>query len=104
MKTLFFILALSVSAMAQSSDTLYCIQIMSTKTPQYIRAEHLAMCTLDKAMVEQVGDYYRILFVYETEMEADYMIATWQRAHKDAFICRRTKEQVASFYPFITKD
>ena len=38
MKTLFFILALSVSAMAQQADTFYCIQIMSTKTPQYIRA------------------------------------------------------------------
>ena len=104
MKTLFFILALSVSAIAQQTDSIYCIQIMSTKTPQYIRAEQLAMCTLDKAMVEQVGDYYRIMFVYETEMEADYMIATWQRSHKDAFICRRTKEQVANFYHFITKD
>jgi hypothetical protein len=104
MKTVLFILALSVSAMAQQQDTLYCIQIMSTKTPQYIRAEHLAMCTLDKAMVEQQGEYYRILFVYETEEEADFMIATWQRAHKDAFICRRTKEQVSTFYPFITKD
>jgi len=104
MKTLFFIFALSVSAIAQQADTFYCIQIMSTKTPQYIRAEHLAMCTFDSAKVEQVGEYYRILFVYETEMEADYMIATWQRAHKDAFICRRTREQVAKFYPFVTKE
>jgi hypothetical protein len=104
MKTLFFILALSVSAMAQSSDTLYCIQIMSTKTPQYIRAEHLAMCTLDSAKVEQVGDYYRIMFVYNTLEEAEIMLTTWKRAHKDAFICRRTREQVATFYPFITKD
>ncbi len=103
MKTLIFILALSVSAMAQQADTLFCIQIMSTKTPQFIRAEHLAMCTLDSAMVEQAGEYYRILFVYETEMEADYMIATWQRAHKDAFICRRTREQVSKFYPFVSK-
>ena len=104
MKTLFLILALSFSAAAQQTDTFYCIQIMSTKTPQYIRAEHLAMCTLDSAQVEQVGEYYRILFVYETEMEADYMIATWQRAHKDAFICRRTREQVSKFYPFVTKE
>lgn len=103
MKTLFFILALSFSAMAQQSDTLFCIQIMSTKTPQYIRAEHLAMCTLDSAMVEQAGEYYRILFVYESEMEADYMIATWQRAHKDAFICRRTREQVSELKYFVPK-
>ena len=103
MKTLFFILALSFSAIAQQSDTFYCIQIMSTKTPQYIRAEHLAMCTFDSAKVEQQGEYYRILFVYETEEEAEYMIATWQRAHKDAFICRRTREQVSELKYFVPK-
>jgi hypothetical protein len=103
MKNLFFILALSVSAMAQQQDTVYCIQIMSTKTPQYIRAEQLAMCTLDKAMVEQVGDYYRIMFVYDTEMEADYMIATWQRSHKDAFITVRTRKQFEKIKPFYTE-
>ena len=103
MKTLFLILALSVSAIAQQSDTFYCIQIMSTKTPQYIRSEQLAMCTFDSAKVEQAGEYYRILFVYETEEEAEYMIATWQRAHKDAFICRRTREQVSELKYFVPK-
>lgn len=103
MKTLILILMLSISAAAQQTDTVYCIQILSTRTPQYIRAEHLAMCTLDQAMVEQSGDYYRILFVYETEEEADFMIATWQRAHKDAFICRRTKKQVEQLKPFVPK-
>ena len=103
MKTLFFILALTVSAMAQQADTFYCIQIMSTKTPQYIRAEHLAMCTFDSAKVEQAGEYYRILFVYETEEEADYMIATWQRAHKDAFICIRTKQEIDELKSFVPK-
>ena len=103
MKTLILILMLSISAAAQQTDTVYCIQILSTRTPQYIRAEHLAMCTLDQAMVEQVGDYYRILFVYETEEEADFMIATWQRAHKDAFICRRTRKQVEQLKPFVPK-
>ena len=103
MKTLILILMLSISAAAQQTDTVYCIQILSTRTPQCIRAEHLAMCTLDQAMVEQVGDYYRILFVYETEEEADFMIATWQRAHKDAFICRRTRKQVEQLKPFVPK-
>lgn len=103
MKTLFLILALSVSAIAQQQDTFFCIQIMSTKTPQYIRAEHLAMCTLDSAKVEQAGEYYRILFVYETEEEADFMIATWQRAHKDAFICRRTRQEVEQLKNFVPK-
>lgn len=103
MKTLILILMLSISAAAQQTDTVYCIQILSTRTPQYIRAEHLAMCTLDQAMVEQVGDYYRILFVYETEEEADFMIATWKRAHKDAFICRRTRKEVEQLKPFVPK-
>lgn len=103
MKTLILILMLSISAAAQQTDTVYCIQILSTRTPQYIRAEHLAMCTLDQAMVEQVGDYYRILFVYETEEEADFMIATWKRAHKDAFICRRTRKQVEQLKNFVPK-
>jgi len=61
------------------------------------------MCTLDSAKVEQAGEYYRILFVYETEMEADYMIATWQRAHKDAFICRRTRQEVKQLKNFVPK-
>lgn len=103
MKTLILILMLSISAAAQQTDTVYCIQILSTRTPQYIRAEHLAMCTLDQAMVEQVGDYYRILFVYETEEEADFMIATWKRAHKDAFICRRTRKEVEQLKNFVPK-
>jgi hypothetical protein len=103
MKTLFLILALTVSAMAQQADTFFCIQIMSTKTPQYIRAEHLAMCTFDSAKVEQQGEYYRILFVYETEEEADFMIATWQRAHKDAFICTRTKQEINELKSFVPK-
>jgi len=31
------------------------------------------------------------------------MIATWQRAHKDAFICRRTREQVSELKYFVPK-
>lgn len=103
MKTVFFIFMLAISAAAQQTDTFYCIQIMSTKTPQYIRAEHLAMCTLDSAKVEQAGDYYRIMFVYPTFEEAEIMLTTWKRAHKDAFICRRTRKQISTYYPFITK-
>lgn len=103
MRTLFFILMLSFSAAAQQTDTVYCIQILSTRTPQYIRAEHLAMCTLDQAMVEQTDTLYRIMFVYDTYEEAEIMLTTWKRAHKDAFICRRTRKQVANYFPFVTK-
>lgn len=102
MKTLFFILCFAVSAIAQT-DSVYCIQIMSTKNIELVRSEHLAMCTLDTAHVEQVGQYYRILIPYQTYEEAWYMLTTWQRAHKDAFItvrCRKHFNQHSK--PFYT--
>ena len=104
MKTLLFIFALSFSAMAQQQDTFYCIQILSTRHPEFIRAEHLAMCTIEQAQVEQTDILYRIMFVYDTYEEAEIMLTTWKRAHKDAFICRRTSQQVLNFYQFYTYD
>ena len=103
MKTLFFILLFSAAAYAQT-DTMYCIQILSTRHPEFIRAEHLAMCTLEQAQVEQTDSLYRIMFVYNTLEEAEIMLTTWKRAHKDAFICRRTSQQVLNFYQFYTYD
>ena len=103
MKTLFFILLFSAAAYAQT-DTMYCIQILSTRHPEFIRAEHLAMCTLEQAQVEQIDGLYRIMFVYNTYEEAEIMLTTWKRAHKDAFICRRTSQQVLNFYQFYTYD
>jgi hypothetical protein len=103
MKTLFFILLFSAAAYAQT-DTMYCIQILSTRHPEFIRAEHLAMCTLEQAQVEQTDGLYRIMFVYNTLEEAEIMLTTWKRAHKDAFICRRTSQQVLNFYQFYTYD
>lgn len=91
MKTLFFILFFAVSAIAQT-DSLYCIQIMSTKNIHLVRAEHLSMSTLDTAYVEQIGQYYRILIAYTTYDEAWFMLTTWQRAHKDAFITVRCRK------------
>jgi hypothetical protein len=91
MKTLFFILCFAVSAIAQT-DSVYCIQIMSTKNIHLVRAEHLSMSTLDTAHVEQVGQYYRILIPYSTYDEAFFMLTTWQRAHKDAFITVRCRK------------
>jgi len=103
MKTLFFILLFSAAAYAQT-DTMYCIQILSTRHPEFIRAEHLAMCTIEQAQVEQTDSLYRIMFVYNTLEEAEIMLTTWKRAHKDAFICRRTSQQVLNFYQFYTYD
>ena len=91
MKTLFFILCFAVSAIAQT-DSVYCIQIMSTKNINLVSAEHLSMSTLDTAHVEQVGKYHRILIAYSSYDEAYFMLTTWQRAHKDAFITVRCRK------------
>ena len=103
MKTLLFILLFGATAYAQT-DTMYCIQILSTRHPEYIRAEHLAMCTIEQAQVEQTDSLYRIMFVYDTYEEAEIMLTTWKRAHKDAFICTRTRKEISNYYPFYTYD
>jgi len=91
MKTLFLIL-FAVTAMAQSQDSIYCIQILSTKNPHLVEWKHLAMCTLDVPHVEKVGKQYRILIPYETYEEAWFMLDTWKRSHKTAFLTTRSKE------------
>lgn len=103
MRTLLFILLFSATAYAQT-DTMYCIQILSTRHPEFIRAEHLAMCTIEQAQVEQTDSLYRIMFVYDTYEEAEIMLTTWKRAHKDAFICSRNRKQVSKYYSFYTHD
>ena len=103
MKTLLFILLFGATTYAQT-DTMYCIQILSTRHPEFIRAEHLAMCTIEQAQVEQTDSLYRIMFVYDTYEEAEIMLTTWKRAHKDAFICTRTRKEISNYYPFYTYD
>lgn len=102
MKTLLFILLFSASAFAQTQDSVYYIQIMSTKNPELVRAEHLSMSTLDTAYYEQSGQYYRILIKYETFDEAWFMHTTWQRSHKDAFITSRSKKESENIKQFYT--
>jgi hypothetical protein len=102
MKTLFLIL-FAVSVMAQSQDSIYCIQILSTKKPHLVEWKHLNMCSLDVPHVEKVGKQYRILIPYETYDEAWFMLDTWKRAHKTAFLTIRSKEyfdkNIRKFYP-----
>lgn len=78
--------------MAQKQDSVYCIQIMSTKNPLLVKWEQLQMCSLDVPHVEKVGRQHRILIPYETYDEAWFMLDTWKRAHKTAFITIRSKE------------
>lgn len=99
MKTLILLL-LTISAAAQNY---YCIQIMSTRNPHLIKPEMVTMLP-DSAMIEQSGEHYRIMFVYPDLETAEIMLHSWQRAHKDAFICVRRREQVQKFYPLFTTE
>jgi hypothetical protein len=103
MKTLFFILLFSAAAYAQT-DTMYCIQILSTKTPEYVTAEQLNIMPFDTVMYEQAGNYYRLMIVYTDLFEAEISLASWQRAYSDAFICRRTFAQALQLKKFYTNE
>jgi hypothetical protein len=106
MKTLLLIFTLlfSATAYAQTSDTLYCIQILSTKTPEYVTAEQLSIMPFDTVVYEQAGDYYRLMIVYSDLFEAEISLASWQRAYSDAFICRRTFAQASLLKKFYTNE
>jgi hypothetical protein len=90
MKTILFILCFAVSAIAQT-DSVFCIQIMSTKNIHLVRAEHLAD-SQDSAHVEQVGHNYRIMIPYSCYDECYFMLSIWQRMYKDAFITVRCRK------------
>lgn len=105
MKTLLLIFTLLFSATVYAqTDTVYCIQILSTKTPEYVTAEQLNIMPFDTVMYEQAGAYYRLIVVYTDLFEAEISLASWQRAYSDAFICRRTFAQAAQLKKFYTNE
>lgn len=105
MKTLLLIFTLLFSASAYAqTDTVYCIQILSTKTPEYVTAEQLNIMPFDTVMYEQAGAYYRLMIVYTDLFEAEISLTSWQRAYSDAFICRRTFAQAAQLKKFYTNE
>jgi hypothetical protein len=93
MKLLFFALMLSLTASAQQTDYYYCIQIMSTKNIELVKPEHVIE-TLDTAYVEKFGKWHRVLLVYPDDLTAWVYLHSWKHAYPDAFIVRRSKEQV----------
>ena len=92
MKLLFFALMLSFTAAAQQTDY-YCIQIMATKNIDLVKPEHVIE-TLDTAYVEKFGKWNRVLLVYPDDLTAWVYLHSWQRVYPNAFIVRRSKEQV----------
>jgi hypothetical protein len=91
---LFFTLQLSAQR-----DTFYCIQILATNHPEFIRAEHINVAIAD-VYLEIGTDTHRLLVTHDTQDEAEIMLHTWQRVHKDAFLTVRTREQVEDMVRF----
>jgi hypothetical protein len=98
MKKIIFALLLSFSAAAQT-DSVYCIQILATNHPEFIRAEHINVAIAD-VYLEISTDTHRLLVTHDDKDEAEIMLHTWQRVHKDAFLTVRTREQVENMVRF----
>ena len=99
MKTILFLLL----AFQLSAQNYYCVQVISTRNPHLLKPEMVSILP-DTAKVEQAGEWYRILFVYATQEEANIYHTSWLKQHSNAFICVRTKEQVERMYDLFSKD
>jgi len=88
MKLLFFILlALNLSAQK------YCVQVCATRNPELLKPEMISILP-DTAMVEQSGEWFRILFVYDSYEEAMVMHTSWLKQWSGAIIVKRDEKQI----------
>lgn len=85
------------------SDTVWCVQVMSTRNPHLITAEMVSSFD-DQAMVESVDGWYRILFLYNDKETAEIYLHSWQRQHKKAFLTIRKRKETERYYPLFTLD
>jgi len=88
MKTILFLL-LSLQLCAQK----YCVQVCATRNPELLKPEMISILP-DTAMVEQEGEWFRILFVYESYEEAMIYHTSWLKQWSGAIIVKRTDEQI----------
>ncbi len=88
MKTILFLL-LSLQLCAQK----YCVQVCATRNPELLRPEMISILP-DTAMVEQAGEWFRILFVYESYEQAMIYHTSWLKQWHGAIIVKRTDEQI----------
>jgi len=104
MKTILFLL-LSLQLCAQVSDinvaqvskTYYCVQVCATRNPELLRPEMISILP-DTALVENAGEWFRILFVYESYEEAMIYHTSWLKQWSGAIIVKRTDEQIKQLY------
>ncbi len=88
MKTILFLL-LSLQLCAQK----YCVQVCATRNPELLKPEMISILP-DTAMVEQSGEWFRILFVYESYEDAMIYHTSWLKQWSGAIIVKRTDEQI----------
>ncbi len=88
MKTILFLL-LSLQLCAQK----YCVQVCATRNPELLRPEMISILP-DTALVEQAGEWFRILFVYESYEDAMIYHTSWLKQWSGAIIVKRTDEQI----------
>ena len=88
MKTILFLL-LSLQLCAQK----YCVQVCATRNPELLKPEMISILP-DTALVEQSGEWFRIMFVYESYEEAMIYHTSWLKQWHGAIIVKRTDEQI----------
>lgn len=85
-----------------AQDTVWCIQIFSTRNVHLVKPEMVAMME-EPALVEPAHNgWNRILIPYATLDEAETSLLTWQRAHDNAFILPRTGKKLAKMQSLFT--
>lgn len=104
MKNIILFILFLFAAPVFAQDTLYCIQLFSTRNLHLVKPEMVSM-TYDTVMVEFAHDgWNRVVVPYTTLEEADLMLHTWQRGHRNAFIVARPVAEVAKMVPLFTWD
>jgi hypothetical protein len=109
MRTFIFALILSLTfekiagqtANNVQSDTIWCIQVLSTRNPHLIKPEMVSAFP-DTAMVEESAGWYRILFLYNDKEQANLYLHSWQRQHDNAFIMLRSRSDIKKMYPLFS--
>ena len=99
-----FILCGKIFAQNQNKsdlDTIYCIQLMSTRNIHLVKPEMVAAFDVN-AYYETSGEWNRVLIVCANREEADTYLYSWQRQHKGAFIVLRNSNEVDKMLPLFT--
>ena len=105
MKTLLTIAALffTLQLSAQQQDSVYCIQLLSTRNPELLKPEMVSTFQ-ETCKVEQYGEWYRILYLCENYDEAVIFLHSWKRQHKNAFIVKKSTIEIQKMYNLFTYD